>query len=470
MQRIILSLAIITVISGALTFGATGAFFSDTETSTANIFTAGAIDLQIDNESYYNGVLNASTTWEKKDLTIEKFFDFGDLKPNDFGEDTISLHVDNNDSFICADIKLTSNAENDQTEPEALVDSTLEVGELASLVNFLWWADDGDNVFESDEKVISQGPIGALGVGGSTTITLADSQTNIWNAENAGGPIAGNETKYIGKAWCFGAIGTAPVAQDGSTTALSPAGDSNGNQVAGEPEDGGLSCDGTLLGNESQTDSLTADVIFSAVQARHNDKFLCVPPVVEERGNVVVTKIVVNDNGGNNTVPDFSLFLDDEIVSNPVTSGVTSTLPVGLYTVTETGVQGYQATFSGDCDSEGVVNVVNNQTKYCTITNDDLPANITLIKNVINNNGGTTGPTSFGLRVDGVLVPHTASKTVTSNAPHSITETGHVGYTFVSMLGTSSYGKSCPSVLAGTITLDEGETIVCTITNDDNPI
>ena len=346
------------------------------------------------------------------------------------------LHVDNNEAFICADIKLTSNAENDQTEPEALVDSTLEIGELASLVNFVWWADDGDNVFESDEKVISRGPIGALGVGGSTTITLADSQTNIWNAGNVGGPIAGNETKYIGKAWCFGNIGTAPV---------------------------------TLLGNESQTDSLTADVIFSAVQARHNDGFLCVPPVVKERGNVVVTKVVVNDNGGNNIISNFSLFLDDGLVANPVTSGVTSTLPVGAYTVTETGVQGYQACFSGDCNADGEVTVVNNQTKYCTITNNDLPANITLVKKVINNNAGTAGTSSnWGLKIDGLTVPHNASQAVTSNVPHAINETGRAGYTFVSMLGTSTYGKPCPAVLNGTITLDEGETIVCTITNDDN--
>ncbi len=469
MQRIFLSLALIVVTGGALAFGATKAYFSDTETSTANVFTAGAIDLQIDNESYYNGILNASTTWKQKDLTIEKFFDFGDLKPDDFGEDTISLHVDNNDAFLCADVKLTSNAENNQTEPEVLVDSTTDVGELASLVNFVWWADDGDNVFEDDEKLISQGPIGALGVGGSTTITLADSETNIWNVQNAGGPIPGNTTKYIGKAWCFGNIGTAPVDQDDSATEMSPAGDNNDNQVEGEPEDGGLTCDGSLLGNESQTDSLTADVIFSAVQARHNDKFLCVPPVVKEEGQIVVTKVVINDNGGNNTVPDFSLFLDDEIVSNPVTSGVTSTLPVGAYTVTETGVRGYQATFSGDCDEEGNITLVNNETKYCTITNDDLPANITLFKNVINDDGRNVQSTSFKLRIDGSLVQHNTSKAVTSNAPHAITEDGHPHYSFVSMTGTSSYGKSCPAVLGGTITLDEGETIFCTITNDDKP-
>ncbi len=468
MRRIFLSLALIVVTGSALTFGATKAFFSDIETSSANVFTAGAIDLKVDNESYYNGKLNATTTWEKKDLTIEKFFDFPDLKPDDFGEDTISLHVETNDAYLCANVKLTSNADNDQTEPEAIVDSTTEVGELASLVNFVWWADDGDNVFENNENIISQGPIGALGVGGSTTIPLADSETNIWTGE--GGPIPGDTTHYIGKAWCFGSIGTNPVDQDATSTAMTPAGDNNNNEVAGEPEDGGITCNGELLGNESQTDSLTADVEFSAVQARHNENFLCVPPVVQDRGQIVVTKIVINDNGGNNVVPDFGLFVDDGIVVNSVFSGVTSTLPVGNYTVTETGVSGYEATFGGDCDEEGNVTLVNGQTKYCTITNNDLPANITLFKNVINNSGRSFGPTSFGLRIDGLLVQHNTSKAVTSNVPHAISETGRIGYSFVSIIGTSSLGKPCPAVLGGTITLDEGESILCTITNDDNPL
>mgnify|MGYP001578414017 FL=1 len=56
-KRILLSLGMIVFVAAAA-LGATGAFFSDTETSTGNTFTAGAIDLGIDNESYYNGMFN----------------------------------------------------------------------------------------------------------------------------------------------------------------------------------------------------------------------------------------------------------------------------------------------------------------------------------------------------------------------------------------------------------------------------
>lgn len=270
----------IVVTAGVTAFGVTKAFFNDSENSTDNVFTAGAIDLLIDNESYYNGFFNDNTSWEKKDLTIEKFFDFDDVKPGDYGEDTISIHVENNDSFVCADVTLTSNNENDQTEPEALVDQTAgdDEGELAGLVNFIWWADDGDNVYEDDEKIISgPEPIGALPIGQPYSITLADSLTNIWNEDEEGGPIAGAETYYIGKAWCFGDMEPQALAQDGEVDEWSPADDNDNNGKAGEPADGGFVCSGAKLGNESQTDSLTADVSFSAVQARHNSDFVCRP-------------------------------------------------------------------------------------------------------------------------------------------------------------------------------------------------
>jgi predicted ribosomally synthesized peptide with SipW-like signal peptide len=455
MKKILLSITIIVFITAIFVAGGTGAFFSDSETSTANTFAAGAIDLKIDNTSYYNGQLNASTTWALIDLTVEKFFDFPDIKPGDFGEDTISLHVDSNDAYICANVALTSNDDNGLTEPESEVDANDGPGngELAGLVNFIWWADDGDNVLESDEGVISEGPIGALGLNGSTTITLADSQTNIWTG--AGGPFPGSQTLYIGKAWCFGDIVPSPLTQDGigSTSPRTP-----GNST------GGISCDGTGLDNASQTDSLTADVVFTAIQARNNDTFLCSRATTTLAAKLTVVKVVTNDNGGNNVVPDFNLFVDDGFVSTAVTSGATTTLPAGTYTISETGVSGYVASFSGDCTEDGDVTVGIGEEKICYITNNDLPGNITLIKNVINNGSGTSQSSQFRMRIDGILVPSGSSFAVSANSAHTITEDPRAGYHFVSITGH----PKCPIALGGTATLDEGEAITCTITNDDN--
>ena len=69
MKRIISSLFLLTFVIGTITFGATKAFFNDTETSVANVLTAGAIDLKVDNESYYNGLFNTGTSWAARDLT-----------------------------------------------------------------------------------------------------------------------------------------------------------------------------------------------------------------------------------------------------------------------------------------------------------------------------------------------------------------------------------------------------------------
>src|SRR3990170_3382237 len=121
--RVLLSLAMV-VAAAAVIIGATFAFFSDTETSTGNTFTAGAVDLKIDNESYVtstsSGLLVASpnTSWTTTDLTTQKFFDFADLKPGDLGEDTISVEVGSNDAWLCAAARVTVNSDETCTEPE----------------------------------------------------------------------------------------------------------------------------------------------------------------------------------------------------------------------------------------------------------------------------------------------------------------------------------------------------------------
>lgn len=381
MKRIILSLMLIVGTLGALVFGGTSAYFSDTENSVANVFTAGAIDLKVDNESYYNGVFNQNTSWEVRDLTIEKFFDFDDLKPDDYGEDTISLHVETNDAYLCANVTLTSDDDNTQTEPEGLVDGNgLAQGELADLVNFIWWADDGDNVFEDDENIISQGPIGGLVLDVPHPLTLADSDENVWTEE--GGPVPGDQTLYLGKAWCFGDIGTAPIAQDNSGELMSPAGDNNDNDTAGEPEDGGITCDGSALGNESQTDSLTADVVFETVQSRHNEGFQCEEPA-PQRATLTLVKNVINDDLGLAPATAWTLSANGASTTNP--SGTTGSIAVtdvpvipGTYTLSENFLIGYTAS-QWSCVVNGASAVLGDSVTLndgdiavCTITNDDV--------------------------------------------------------------------------------------------------
>lgn len=85
-----------------------------------------------------------------------------------------------------------------------------------------------------------------------------------------------------------------------------------------------------------------------------------------------VVKAVINDNTGTKTVTDFPLFLNGKSVISGATTNFP--VPVGIYTVTETGGSGYTRTFSGDCDTNGQMNLNSGDNKYCIITNNDIGA------------------------------------------------------------------------------------------------
>lgn len=380
MKKILLSLATLAFV-GAVIVGGTIAIFSDTEVSTGNTFTAGAIDLTVDNESYYNGVFNEGTSWlQPANLDDGQgpgfegeywFFHFEDLKPGDWGEDTISLHVNNNDSWLCVDVTLTSNQDNGSTEPELNDEEpwTAGRGELADNVNFIWWADDGDNVLEDDEHLLPSGPLGNLGVDETATTPLADSNTNIWLGS---GPVVGGETYYIGKAWCFGDfdIEASTYNQDGLG-----AGENNGPDVRQ------IDCDGSGEDNETQTDSMTADISFRAEQSRNNEEFECVAPPQPEVATLTVDKrITFTDVLVDVEISDFDLHvLGPSAFHEHFTDEIPwSDLEPGLYTVSET-YEGLESiisipVFGLDCNSSGEVTLVAGDNKTCQVTNEVEPA------------------------------------------------------------------------------------------------
>lgn len=456
------------VVAMLLVVGGTGAFFNDSEMSSGNTFAAGVIDLTVDNESYYNGAVSTSTTWlnpvDLDEGTL--FFNFRDVKPDDEGEDTISLHVATNDAWACMDISLTSNDDVSSNEPELATgdvpedsDNTWD-GELAQHLEFVWWADDGDNVYEVGEHALYDGvkSLNALLNHGSSSwsVALADSAHNVWTPDTIT-PMPAEETRYLAKAWCFGTLAPNPVAQDGLTT-IGPL-DGRGT---------GFTCNGEALGNETQTDTTTLNVAFRVMQARDQEDFLC--DTSSRMAELTVVKQVVNDNGGNNVVSDFPLFVTNS-VTIPATSGATTTLVADTYRVTEQGLFGYTGSFGGDCDSDGYVTLNPGDHKTCTITNNDNPASIYLFKQVINDNGGIAQPFNFVLRVDGAVAPQGSQVVVTSNTPHTISEDARLGYQFVTITTLFSIpaGIQCPATLGGTVTLEEGAIVFCQITNDDIP-
>lgn len=262
-KKVLMSLSVIAAAAAAVV-GGTGAFFSDTETSTGNVFTAGAIDLKVDSQQKYNGNVcvlipaqgegedvipahyewqgnapypKAGTpctgAWEMTDLgPTNQFFKFDDVKPGDNGSDSISLHVINNDAYMCATVSNLKNDDLGLTEPEQAApanDNTNGVGNGELKQNMLvtiWKDTNGDNVQDLGEPVL-YGP--------------GPAQEGTWALyDTVSGPLAGDTTTWLGVKWDL-PLGT---------------------------------------GNEVQTDSLAADISFRVEQARNNPNFSCTPQKV----------------------------------------------------------------------------------------------------------------------------------------------------------------------------------------------
>src|SRR5205814_4146208 len=104
--------------------------------------------------------------------------------------------------------------------------------------------------------------------------------------------------------------------------------------------------------------------------------------------------------------------------------GFDCSLAGGTYVVSEALVSGYTQTgFSADCPN-GIVNLPAGGHKTCTITNDDQAATLTVIKHVVNDDGGTKTAGDFTMNVSGTNVQpsptfagaETPGRTVTLNA------------------------------------------------------
>jgi predicted ribosomally synthesized peptide with SipW-like signal peptide len=265
-KKILISLSVIAVVA-VIAIGGTIAYFSDTETSTGNTFMAGTLDLKVDNTCHYNGMVcseqgyweeeecGSSTykeligqpctcTWVAKDLNGDLFFNFTDIKPGDYGENTISLHADYNDAYVCAIIDGLTNYENDCSEPESKVDLTCGEpnttgkgsGRIQDYIRLQIWRDNGvgepgqiigscDNVYQQGEIILVED-------------TVINNNSGAWELYSpALGALKGDTTECIGIAW----------------------------SVPGE------------TGNIIQGDELVANISFYAEQARNNGDFRCVP-------------------------------------------------------------------------------------------------------------------------------------------------------------------------------------------------
>ena len=199
------------------------------------------------------------------------------------------------------------------------------------------------------------------------------------------------------------------------------------------------------------------------------DELTCTITNDDQGATLTVIKHVINDDGGDATAGDWSLHVQsggNDVAGSPKAGseqGDTYTLGKGTYAVSETGgPSGYSQSFSGDCDNGGSVTLALGDELTCTITNDDQPGSLVVIKEVTNDNGGNKEAGDFEITVTGgnpspATFPGEAdpgTEVSVDAGNYSVDEGNHDGYT-----------KSLSGGCSGTIA--NGETKTCTITNDD---
>ena len=114
----------------------------------------------------------------------------------------------------------------------------------------------------------------------------------------------------------------------------------------------------------------------------------------------------------------------------------------------ETEQPGYAASdWGGDCAAGGTVTLALGENKTCTITNDDIAPTLTLVKTVVNLDGGTLGEGDFPAFIDDGTGPTAvtwgAAETLEAGS-YTASETGQAGYL------ASDWGDDCAT--DGTLT------------------
>ncbi len=192
------------------------------------------------------------------------------------------------------------------------------------------------------------------------------------------------------------------------------------------------------------------------------------------QGTLIVKKLVINDNGGTAVATDFAFDVAGPSAQGPVPFAQDGDEPlkgrnalsvgVGTYTVTETTPiePGYSVSY----DNCANVFVGSGQTETCTITNNDDPASLTLVKTVTNDNGGTAAASAWTLSAGANSVTGSESGAVATTVAgtYALSESaGPDGYTNTSITCDNAQGE------VTSVTVGLGESVICTFVNNDDP-
>ena len=194
-----------------------------------------------------------------------------------------------------------------------------------------------------------------------------------------------------------------------------------------------------------------------------------------EPAHLTLVKHVHNDNGGTAQPIDWTLHADGHTSIRGHTGAPSVThaqVDPGTYVLFESGGPDGYTRSDWTCDG-GTLNgrrlqLESGDDVTCTITNDDQPAQLTLIKHVHNTHGGTATPADWTLSADGPTPIH--GTTGTDDVTHATVDAGT--YALHEGGGPKGYVASAWSCTGGTqdgdhIALGPGQDATCEITNSD---
>jgi hypothetical protein len=127
-----------------------------------------------------------------------------------------------------------------------------------------------------------------------------------------------------------------------------------------------------------------------------------------------------------------------EISGSPQMGSATGTkymnLPAGSYMVSETGgPTGYTASWSGDCDSTGMIMLTGSSSKTCTVTNKQPTGSLKVIKMVTGTNASTTNATSSDFMIHVWSLSSTSTNATSTEITGSPQMGSATGTTFITL-------------------------------------
>jgi large repetitive protein len=204
-----------------------------------------------------------------------------------------------------------------------------------------------------------------------------------------------------------------------------------------------------------------------------NDNATCTVNNNDISPKLTLVKTVTNSNGGTATVGAFTLTATGPtIISGASASAAVTNAAVnaGTYILSESGPAGYAAgawSCSAGTLTGNSLSLALNQSASCTINNTDIAPKLTLVKSIINDNGGTSIATDVTLSAAGPtpITGSTGAAAVTSATVkagiYTLSETSLPGYS------AGSWSCTAGTVSGSNVTLTPGQDATCSIVNND---